>query len=95
MSTGIKSVPVLCGDALVGMVSRRDLMRALAHSDARIRDDVIAAIESFFPGAAGWDVSVEDGDVRLRQGTGGPTDKVAEVIAQTVPGVSRVTVVPN
>lgn len=95
IATGIKSVPVLHGDTLVGMVSRRDLLRVLAHSDARIRDDVRTAIETLLPDSTGWDVSVKDGDVRLRSGTGGPADKVAEVIAQTVPGVSRVTIVPS
>ncbi|MGI8334312.1 CBS domain-containing protein [Actinomadura scrupuli] len=93
ITTGLKSVPVLRGDTLVGIVSRRDLMGVLAHSDARIRDDVLAAIEELLPGATTWSVSVQDGTVRLRGRADPRTQEIVDVLARTVPGVSRVDIV--
>jgi len=92
ITTGIKSVPVVRGGKLVGMVSRSDLMGMLAHSDARVRDDVQAALKSVFPGGTGWDVAVVDGDVRLSGPAGPQAERIVEVIAKTVPGVSRVII---
>ncbi|GLZ09386.1 hypothetical protein Acsp03_68520 [Actinomadura sp. NBRC 104412] len=89
--TGLKSVPVLDGDRLVGMVSRRDLLAVLARGDARIRDDVIAALREH--GARDrWTVTVRDGDVELRGEADEAARRLAEVLARTVPGASRVTV---
>lgn len=91
-STRLKSVPVLRDGELVGTVSRSDLLRILAHSDARIREDVLAAISEQFPGTAVWDVIVRDGSVELHGCADALTTQVVDVIAKTVAGVSRVTV---
>ena len=92
MRTRHKSVPVLDGAVLAGIVSRRDLIALLARGDARIRDDVLAAINEYGPGGHAWEVSVRDGVVVLT----GPADeaarRVADVLARTVPGVTRVSV---
>ncbi|QXJ20310.1 CBS domain-containing protein [Actinomadura graeca] len=90
MRTRIKSVPVLDGPDIVGIVGRRDLVAILARGDARIRDDVLAAIAEY--GAAPWDVSVDDGAVELRGSAGESARRIAEVLARTVPGVTRVSV---
>ncbi|MFG2006238.1 HPP family protein [Spirillospora sp. NPDC048911] len=93
MTTGIKSVPVLDGTELVGIITRHDLLAVLARSDTRIRDDVRAAIATTLPDTEHWEVRVEDGVVELH----GPADERAEglceVVARTVPGVTRVVVV--
>ncbi|MFF5262387.1 CBS domain-containing protein [Actinomadura viridis] len=91
--TGIKSVPVLDGTVLVGVVSRRDLIAVLARGDARVRDDVVAALAGHgAPGDGPWVVTVRDGVVELS----GPADeasrRLAGVLARTVPGVTRVVV---
>ncbi|WP_067461383.1 CBS domain-containing protein [Actinomadura macra] len=90
MRTRIKSVPVLDGPDIVGIVSRRDLVAILARGDARIRDDVLAAIAEY--GADPWDVSVDDGAVELSGTAGESARRIAEVLARTVPGVTRVSV---
>ena len=90
MKTRIKSVPVLDGRDIVGIVSRRDLVAILARGDARIRDDVLAAIAEY--GAAPWEVSVYDGAVELQGTAGESARQIAEVLARTVPGVTRVSV---
>ncbi|MEO3783410.1 CBS domain-containing protein [Actinocorallia sp. B10E7] len=95
MAERVKSVPVLDGGRLVGMVSRRDLMRVLTHSDDRVCDDVAAALEGLVPGASGWDIVVRNGVVTLTGSADALTDRVVSVLARTVPGVSRVTVIDS
>ncbi|TDB87788.1 CBS domain-containing protein [Actinomadura sp. 7K534] len=92
MKTRIKSVPVLDGSTIVGIVSRRDLIAILARDDARIRDDVLAAITEYGTEGAHWDVSVRDGAVELRGTTDEPAQQIADVLARTVPGVTRVSI---
>ncbi|MEU8803125.1 CBS domain-containing protein [Spirillospora sp. NPDC048819] len=92
MKTRIKSVPVMDGPAIVGIVSRRDLIAILARGDARIRDDVLAAIAEYGAGGACWDVSVRDGAVELRGRADESAQRIADVLARTVPGVTHVSI---
>ncbi|SFP32407.1 MULTISPECIES: CBS domain-containing protein [Actinomadura] len=92
--TRIKSVPVVDARAVVGVISRRDLIAMLARGDARIRDDVVAAISEIAPGGPPWEVSVEDGVVELRGPHDEQAQRIVEVLARTVPGVTRVRVRP-
>jgi CBS domain-containing protein len=91
--SGVKSVPVLHGEELVGIVSRRDLLKVLAESDAQVLDDVVAAVEDLFPGAPAPDIEVHEGTVTLTGQADVLTSNVIETLARTVPGVARVTVV--
>ncbi|MGH3390467.1 MAG: CBS domain-containing protein [Actinomadura sp.] len=90
MASGATSVPVLQGDRLVGVVSRRDLLRVLTHSDARIRDDVLSTIRAYYPTGPSWAATVRDGVVRLQGKADEHAARVIEVIARTVPGVARI-----
>jgi CBS domain-containing protein len=90
MSTGVKSVPVVRGSRLVGIVSRRDLMGVLARSDERIRDDVAEALTEYDRGVSPWGVTVQDGIVELSGSADIATEHIADVIARTIPGVVRV-----
>ncbi|MCT9933732.1 CBS domain-containing protein [Planotetraspora sp. A-T 1434] len=93
ITTGVKSVPVMRGDDLVGVVSRRDLMGMLAYADERIRDDVLVALRDSpetSPEAALWQVAVRDGVVRLYGQVDERSARIAEVIAGSAPGVVRV-----
>ncbi|RFS81240.1 CBS domain-containing protein [Actinomadura spongiicola] len=92
MKRRIRSVPVLDGRDIVGIVSRRDLIAVLARDDARIRDDVLAAIAEYGPEGAHWDVSVRDGAVELRGSADRSARRVADVLARAVPGVTHVSV---
>ncbi|MEV7804434.1 CBS domain-containing protein [Microbispora sp. NPDC088329] len=89
ITTGVKSVPVVRDDELVGIVSRRDLMGLLAQGDERIRDDVLAALRDCAD-TASFGAAVRDGVVELY----GPGDersaRIAELVARTVPGVADV-----
>nr|MBO2475871.1 CBS domain-containing protein [Actinomycetales bacterium] len=87
ITMGVKSVPVLRGEQLTGIVSRRDLMGMVAYGDARIRDDVLAALRDSDETSA-WRVAVHDGVVELYgDAADASAARKAEMIARSVPEV--------
>lgn len=100
---GIKRVPVLRNKRLVGIVTRKDLLRAFIHStelaekppgsDEQIRADLIAEIDrqSWAP-AGSIHVSVKDGHVTLDGTIFDERERDAiRVCAENQPGVRGVT----
>jgi CBS-domain-containing membrane protein len=89
--SGVKSVPVVRGAHLVGIVGRRDLLRMLARDDALVAADVEALLAGVDE-LGQWRVQVEGGEVTLA-GTGTPPQaEAAQRAVHTVPGVVRVRV---
>lgn len=90
-STTIKSAPVVDGDGtLLGMLSRADVVRFVARQDTRIEAEVDDLLRS--SGLDGWLVEVREGAVEL-SGPPGPGAGIARMLAETVAGAVRVTVV--
>lgn len=90
-STGAKSLPVLDDDQrLVGIVSRSDVVAALARSDDVIAADIDAVFESL--GHGDWLVDVQDGAVEIAGPDGVAERSLAHVVAHTVLGVIDVRV---
>ncbi len=90
ISTAVKSVPVVEGSRLVGMISRRDVVHALARSDTDVEsqlDDLYRTL------GVDWTVEVHDGAVTVEGPVGAKARSLAETAAGTVPGVVSVTVV--
>jgi CBS-domain-containing membrane protein len=89
--TGAKSLPVLDDDRKpVGVLSRSDVIRALARDDAAIAADIDRVLASI--GHADWLVEVVDGRVRVTGPVAAGEAAIAKVVAQTVPGVVHVDV---
>ncbi|MEV4355471.1 CBS domain-containing protein [Nonomuraea sp. NPDC049625] len=86
----IKSLPVLRGQEIVGMVSRCDLMAMLARPDMDLRKAVVATLREHYPFGPSWDVSVHDGVAELSGPPHEHADHIADVLARTVPGIVRV-----
>lgn len=86
--SGVKSVPVVRGERVVGIVGRRDLLRRLAREDADVRADVEALLAAEAAVVGTWTVAVADGQVRL---TGTGSVEGARLLALSVPGVVRAT----
>ncbi|MEU8251328.1 CBS domain-containing protein [Nonomuraea sp. NPDC048916] len=86
----IKSLPVLRGDEIVGMVSRRDLMAMLARPDEELRQAVLDALGEQYPFGPSWEVAVHDGVAELSGPPHRHADRIADVLARTVPGIVRV-----
>jgi len=95
----IKSVPVVRGDrvagsVVVGIVSRRDLMAMLARPDDSLREEIVAVLREHYPAGPRWQVTVTGGVAELRGHAGGHgrehLDRVADLLARTIPGIVRV-----
>jgi CBS domain-containing protein len=89
----IRAVPILRGSDLVGIVSRRDVLRTLLRDDTAIRADIRERLAAYAGEPDRWDVRVEDGVVAV---TGRHVDNRERAavtnLAATVPGVVRVHV---
>jgi CBS domain-containing protein len=94
----LRSAPVVDGDRLVGIVSRRDLLRALVRPDEEIRRDLLRLVEGYTGELDAWDVTVADGVATVRrtrgepQGPAGTEQRALEALARTVGGVVGVRV---
>ncbi|UBU08762.1 CBS domain-containing protein [Nonomuraea gerenzanensis] len=86
----VKSLPVLHGDRITGMVSRRDLMAMLARPDDELRQAVVTALREQYPFGPSWEVTVRDGVAELSGPPHPHADHIADVLARTVPGIVRV-----
>ena len=87
-----RCVPVVDGTRLVGVVTRRDLVRMLSRPDADVATDVRRHL-AVLGGQSRWTVQVIDGEVTVRDQFDEASDRqVAHVLAEAVPGVLRVTV---
>jgi CBS domain-containing protein len=99
---GIKRLPVLRGDHLVGIVTRANLMRALASlalvatppakDDAEIRRSILAEMDKqAWAPAATVTVAVENGVVELSGIIMDERQRAAlKVLAENIPGVTKV-----
>jgi CBS domain-containing protein len=88
-TTSWKSVPVVRGDVLLGVVSRSDVIRAMSRSDQDIAAEISRTLIE--TGLAAWQVDVTEGVVQVT-GTGSDNERGAVIsIAQSVKGVRHVT----
>ena len=88
----VRSMPILHDARVVGVVTRRDLVRALARDDDAISRDVRHRL-AHYGGSSRWTVGVHDGAVDILDEFDNATDRhVAEVLAEAVPGVTGVQV---
>jgi CBS domain-containing protein len=100
LDEGLRSMPVVDGERLIGMVSRRDVLRALSRPDDEIGADVRRLVESYTGGAEQWTVAVTEGVVDLTRPRRADADAAVEAtavgtLARTVPGVVGVRFRPD
>lgn len=88
----IRTIPIVDGMTVVGIVTRRDLLRVLARDDNEIATDIRHRLSHY--GRAGrWTVQVHDGTAAITDEFDDATDRhVAAVVAESVPGVTSVRV---
>lgn len=93
IDNGLRSVPVVDEEGVVGIVTRRDLVRTIARDDVLIVADVRRRLEAY-GGLERWTVNARQGSVTITDEYADPADHhVALVLAQAVPGVLHVEVV--
>lgn len=80
LSRRVRSLPVLDGDRVIGIVSRRDLVRTVARDDSMVARDIRHRLE-IYGGPRRWTVSVHNGVARITDTRHDVTDRhVATVI---------------
>lgn len=94
----LRSVPVVDGQRLVGIVSRRDLLRTLVREDRQIRAELRDLVEHYTGETGAWEVNVTEGVATIRRTTGlspdpqGTEERALRALAATVSGVVAVDV---
>lgn len=87
-----RSLPIVDGSLLVGVITRRDIVRALARTDEEIVTDVRAKL-SVIGGLSRWSVQVGNGEVVLVDRYHEASDRaVVQALVESVPGVITVSV---
>ena len=91
LENNVRAVPITDAGRLLGIVSRRDLLRTLVRNDADVRADVAQLIDEFLGETDRWKVEAEDGVVTITGAFDDPAQqKTVSVLARAVPGVLRV-----
>lgn len=89
VSRGFKSLPVVDDSGLlIGVLSRSDVVRAVARTDDELARDVEAQLAG--TGLGDWSAGVVDGSVTLSGPDGSSDRTIAQLVASTVPGVVEV-----
>jgi len=84
-----RSMPIVDGSRVVGIVTRRDLVATIARDDETVAADVRHRLE-IYGGEGRWRVECHEGLVRIGDRFDDETDRhVATVLAESVPGVVR------
>jgi CBS domain-containing protein len=92
----IRAVPIVDGAHLIGIVSRRDLLRSLLRDDTAIADDARQRLDDFAGRAGQWDVDVKEGVVTVAGQFADDRElRVVEVLLRTISGVVRVHCKPR
>jgi CBS domain-containing protein len=86
----LKSVPVVTGDRVVGMVARRDLLRLIARSDDEIRADLEHRLREEVDALQRLAVTVAGGVVTIDAAAGPLARRLLEGLAGEIPGVLQV-----
>jgi CBS domain-containing protein len=88
----VRCVPIVDGSTVVGVVTRRDVVRGLARTDTSIAADVRRRLE-IYGGVLDWSVSVRDGVVSIGAEFVDPeSEEVVVALADGVVGVADVRI---
>jgi CBS-domain-containing membrane protein len=90
LEADFRRVPVVTGRRLVGIVSRRDLVRVIATRDDTIESEIVRRLGQLGLGTSLGNIGVTAGVATIQLDDRGPDRRLAESVALTVPGVLEV-----
>lgn len=90
LDADVKRLPVLDGNHLVGIVSRRDLVRVIARRDDYLQSELGRLLREAGLGIGGDRLVVKDGVATISLADRGPNRRLAESVGMAVPGLLEV-----
>lgn len=91
VDNNVRAIPIVDGARLVGIVSRRDLLRTLIRDDLAIKTDVTRRLDEYAGKSGRWKLAIDEGIVTIRgHFEDAAQQEIVTVLARTVPGVVRV-----
>lgn len=94
LDAGVKRMPVVRGRRVIGIVSRRDLIRVIARRDDSMRPEILKRIRELGLPTSEEDVKVERGVVTVALAGNDRVRNLVESVVLTVPGVLEVRFAP-
>jgi CBS domain-containing protein len=89
----VRSVPVLDDEQVVGVVSRRDILRTVVRTDDVLAFQAQHRLDEYADGARRWSVTVADGVASIDGNfADDPERAIVTILARTVPGVTAVRI---
>jgi CBS domain-containing protein len=89
----VRSIPVLQDRTVVGIISRRDILRAMVRTDDVLTREVQHRLDDFADRPHRWMATVERGVARIVGDFDNDSEQaIVAVLARTVPGVAAVDV---
>jgi CBS domain-containing protein len=93
LENDVRSLPVVGDDQVVGIISRRDILRAMVRGDEVLAREVQHRLDEYGDGSRSWTATVQGGIATVTGGFDDETEKaVVAILARTVPGVAAVQV---
>jgi len=91
LDNDVRSMPVLDGQVIVGIVSRRDILRVMVRTDDQLTREVQHRLDEYADGRRRWTATVDGGVATVAGEYSSETERaVVIVLARTVPGVAGV-----
>jgi CBS domain-containing protein len=91
LQNDVRSIPVLEGRTVVGIVSRRDILHTMVRGDDEMAREVQHRLDEYADGRRRWTATVASGVATVAGDYDNDTERtVVAVLARTVPGVAAV-----